>query len=191
VQAAQLLDDQVKPLAVDELHDVVVQAVGLADAVDGDDIRVVKPSCCFSLTLEAHQVARIQQRVPRQYLEGHVAAERFLFGLVDDAHAAAADLAQDAVVAQSLQAATLGQRRVRAGEVVARRLELLDLEEGGEQVADGVGQFGMALGVLGQRGPFATAVALDEFLGQLLQQVAARSGVGHGGTPARRSASGR
>ena len=36
----------------------------------------------------------------RQKLEGDPAAERELLGLVDDAHAAPADLAEDAVVAQ-------------------------------------------------------------------------------------------
>ena len=51
----------------------------------------------------------VQPELLRQHLEGDVPAQRDLLGLVDDAHAAAADLADDAVVAQALQ------RRQRAG----------------------------------------------------------------------------
>ena len=39
----------------------------------------------------------------RQHLQRHPPAQRLLLGLVDDAHAAPADLAEDAVVAQPLQ----------------------------------------------------------------------------------------
>ena len=48
----------------------------------------------------------------RQDLQRHVPAERLLLRLVDDPHAAAADLPQDAEVAQPLQRA---RRKGRAG----------------------------------------------------------------------------
>ena len=77
--------------------------------------------------------------VPGQDLQGHVAAQRLLLGLVDDAHAAAADLAEDAEVAQLLQRRRPRARRRRRGSPVrslTSGLELLHQHERREEVAD-------------------------------------------------------
>ena len=50
--------------------------------------------------LEALELLRVQRRGEGQHLQGHPPAQRELHRLVDDAHAAAADLADDAEVAQ-------------------------------------------------------------------------------------------
>ena len=50
--------------------------------------------------LEALQLLLVEHRGERQHLQRDAAAERDLLGLVDDAHAAAADLAQDSKIAQ-------------------------------------------------------------------------------------------
>ena len=64
---------------------------------------------------EPLEMAGVEQGVRRQDLERDVAAERLLLGLVDDPHAAAADLAEDAEVAEPLgNAARLGSA-VRRG----------------------------------------------------------------------------
>src|SRR5262249_35565163 len=55
--------------------------------------------------------SRIDQQLPREYLEGDLPAQRYLLGLVDDAHAAVADLAQDAKVTQPLQRQRARRRR--------------------------------------------------------------------------------
>src|SRR5262249_7630414 len=49
-----------------------------------------------------------------------------------------------------------------------------------EQVADLVGQFGMALDVLSKCRPFAAPVALDEFLGKPVERIDLGAGFGHG-----------
>ena len=74
-----------------------------------------------------------------QHLQGDVPAQRHLLGLVDHAHAAAADLAQDAVVAELLRrrSGAGGRRDARLGP---GRLDLLHHHQGREQVADLVGQ---------------------------------------------------
>ena len=59
--------------------------------------------------LEALQLPRVEHGGERQHLERDAAAERNLLGLVDDAHAAAADLAEDAEVAEDPHP-TLSQR---------------------------------------------------------------------------------
>ena len=57
----------------------------------------------LGLVLEALQLARVQRRRERQHLQRHPPAQRDLLGLVDDAHAAAAHLAEDPEVAQRSQ----------------------------------------------------------------------------------------
>ena len=100
---------------MNELHDVVVHAVVLAHAVHRHDIRVVHAGGGLGLALEALLLARIEHRLGRQDLERDMPAERFLLGLVDDAHAATADFAQNAKIAQALQRlAAAGERGPRA-----------------------------------------------------------------------------
>ena len=53
-------------------------------------------------------------------------------------------------------------------------LGALDLDQGGEELADLVGQLGAAVDVLLQAGPLAAAVPLQERLGQLADKVLRR-----------------
>ncbi len=100
--------DLVEPPAGDVLHDVVVPPVVLADAVDRDDIGVVQPPGGPRLAAEPRQVGGLAQE-----LQGHVAVERLLAGLVDDPHAAPADLADDAEVVEPLRRGGRCGRRAR------------------------------------------------------------------------------
>jgi hypothetical protein len=106
---------------------------------------VVQPGRGPGLALEAEPLPGVE-RAARQDLEGHAPAEGNLFRLVDDAHAAAADLAQDAVIAQPLQ------RRRGLGLSLRLRVDLpglLHLDQGREQVLDVAGHVGIAIQVLG------------------------------------------
>ena len=87
-------------LALDELHRVVVDAALAADGVDRDDVRVVERGGGAGFVLEAGELLLVEHRGERQHLQRDAAAERDLLGLVDDAHAAAAQLAEDAEVAE-------------------------------------------------------------------------------------------
>src|SRR6516225_2949012 len=78
---------------------------------------------------------------------------------------------------------------VRPGGL-AGRLELLHDHQRREQLADLVGQFRVALGVLGQRRPLAAAKARREFLRQLLHWVPLCTRAGHGCTSLSRRAVG-
>ena len=91
------------PCAGDELHHVVMDAVLLADAEDGHDVGVVQPGGRLRLAKKPLQARGRGHPGRRQDLQRHVPAERLLLRLVDDAHAAAADLPQDAEIAQPLQ----------------------------------------------------------------------------------------
>ena len=90
--------------ALDELHGVEGHAPLAADGVDRDDVRVVQAGGGLGLELEPLQLPRVHRRGNRQDLQRHAAAERDLLGLVDDPHAAPADLADDAEIAQHARA---------------------------------------------------------------------------------------
>ena len=161
--------------------------VVLAHAEDRHDVGVVQPGRRLRLALEPPHLLGVQQRAGREHLQGHAPAQRLLLGLVDDAHAAPADLAEDAVVAQPLQpAATAAAPFAAASEpVVPPELSPRSsiIKERREQVADLVGQLGVALGVFAERRPLAAALAVEELLGQHLDGVALVAGPGHGLVP--------
>ena len=98
-QARQLVDDQLEPLALDELHGVEDDLAVLAHLEDRHDIGVVQPRRGPRLAAEPLQRLAVLGHDAGQDLERDPAAERDLLGLVDHAHAAAADLADDPVVA--------------------------------------------------------------------------------------------
>ena len=149
-QAPHLTQDLVEGLARDELHDVVVHALVLADAVNRDDVRVVQPGRGAGLALESGRLLRVEPAVPQQDFQGHVPAERLLLGLVDDAHAAAADFADDPEVSQLLQRRHGRDVAVRRVSLVAHSgFVLLHQQERGEQCMDPIGPLRVALGVLG------------------------------------------
>ena len=102
LQTPQLDQDGVQPLSLDVLHHVVMQPAFLADAEDRHDVGVVQACRRARLPLEPLPLLPVGEHLSGQDLQRHVPAQRDLFGLVDDPHAAAADLAQDAVIAQAL-----------------------------------------------------------------------------------------
>ena len=96
---SQLGDDGVKPLALDELHGVKADVAILAHLVNRHDVGVVQPCRGAGLAAEPLLDHPVAGHMSRQDLERHAAAQRDLLGLVHDAHAAPADLAEDPVVA--------------------------------------------------------------------------------------------
>jgi hypothetical protein len=98
-QSLQLLDDQVETLSLDELHRVIQDVAVPSDLEDRHDIRVVQAGRGAGLMAEAVRGVGVAERAARQDLQRHAATEGDLLGLEDDPHAPAADLAQDAEVA--------------------------------------------------------------------------------------------
>ena len=181
-QPPQVLQHHVQPQTGDELHHEVVMPVLPAHAEDRHDVGVVQPRRRPGLALEPPHLLGVEQRAGREHLQRHAPAQRFLLGLVDHAHAAAADLAEDAVVAQPLQpdprcrAVVSGQR---AGGAAGALAQVLHHQQRREQVADLVGQFGVPLDVFAQRRLLAAALAVEELLGQELDGVAPVAGGAH------------
>ena len=86
--------------ALDELHAEVALAVVLADLVDRHDPGVVEQGDGLGLVLEPPQLGVVGQDAGLDHLERDGPVEADLPGLVDDAHAAAAELLLKLVVAE-------------------------------------------------------------------------------------------
>jgi hypothetical protein len=108
--------------AVDEVHRVEVPAVRLADAVDGDDVRVLQAGRGGRLGAEALQLLLVRRRAGQQHLDGDHPFQARLPRLEDDPHAAAAHLAQQLVVAETLRHRLAGRGRQRGIGKGERRL---------------------------------------------------------------------
>jgi hypothetical protein len=100
LELAELADDVGQGTTIDKLHRVVMHAALGAHGMDRHDIRVMQERRRLGLGLEPRKLARIKRGGEREDLQGHTAAQRDLLGLVDDAHASAADLAQNVEITQ-------------------------------------------------------------------------------------------
>jgi hypothetical protein len=65
-------------------------------------LRVVKGGSCLGFAAETLEGLRVPGQVVGEEFQGDEAAESGVFGLVDHAHASAAELFEDAVVGDSL-----------------------------------------------------------------------------------------
>src|SRR5713101_4368211 len=87
---------------VEKLHDKKWMAILLPDLMDGADIGMIECRRRLGLALEAGQGLRVFGDVIGQKLQGHKSVEGHVLGLVDHAHAAAAQLLDDPVVRDGL-----------------------------------------------------------------------------------------
>ncbi len=85
-------DEMLERRAVQELHHDESLAVLLPDVINRADIGVVQGGSSLRLALKASQRLGIAGHLVGQELERHEAVEARVFGLVDDAHAAATQL---------------------------------------------------------------------------------------------------
>ena len=84
--------------AFHQLHHDELLAVVLADVEDGADRRMIQRAGETGFTSEPLDGACLLEERWRQEFDGDPAAEPRVFGAIDDAHAAAAELVEDAVV---------------------------------------------------------------------------------------------
>ena len=107
--------------AADELHRVVVVSADLAERVDRDDVRVVELRDRLGLALEPLDARRARAELGRQDLERDLAAERVLDRAEHDAHAAAADLVEDAGTGRACGRAPAPRSSVTTSARLVRR----------------------------------------------------------------------
>ena len=81
-----------------KLHHDEGLALVFADVVDGADVGMIECRCCSGLPLETIQCLFVLGELLRQKLQGHIAAQPGVLGLVDHAHPSATEFLQDLVV---------------------------------------------------------------------------------------------
>src|SRR5437762_149210 len=118
----------------------------LADAKNRDDVRMVQARGGLGFALEAFEIKPVDQPVERQHFQRHTTAERPLFGLVDDPHAAVADLAQNAIIAEVLWNG--GWRRRTAAVAARKGLQIAHKLEAGQHLSEDVRDLRVALRIL-------------------------------------------
>ena len=130
--------------AAQQFHREERDAALLADGVDRHDARVVQPRDDLDLAAEPFAGAGEEQLVGADDLQCHLASERLLHRGVDDPHAAGAQFAQQAEVAESF-----GDRRAHHTEQAerAQRVEPRPQRRGvGRVVAAQLLERGLAVG---------------------------------------------
>ena len=98
-------------LAIDQFHDQPRDAVGVLDAVNCGDVRMVERSQRPRFPLEAFHAVRIGSDLVRENLYGNTATEPGVANVIHLAHAALADERDDLVVAEAIT----GTERHRPG----------------------------------------------------------------------------
>ena len=108
-------DELLERPALDVLHDDEVRAVGLAAVEDRDDVRMRQPGGVRRFAAEALDELLVVRVALVEDLDGDPAAELLVLGEVHVGHAAAAELARDAVAACEERAGegVLGRHRPR------------------------------------------------------------------------------
>ena len=115
----------------DELEREVGISVGLVDLIDLDDVRMPKLADRLGLRLEASEFSPAGVLGRQDHLEGGEPADAAMPGLVDDAHAAAAQDFEDVVVADRRRDRQVGRRRRRFHRRQGRRAERRHVRIGG------------------------------------------------------------
>ena len=104
-------------LALEPLHGDEVLVFVLVDLVHRADAGVIQGRCRASLALKTLQSGRIVREILGKEFERHAPTQPGVFRLVDDAHAAAAQLVGDAVVRDGLADQNDLLSRIHSGEI--------------------------------------------------------------------------
>ena len=92
------VDAVLERLPIEKFHGDKGVAVLLADIVDGADVGMVQGGGGLRFPLESRESLRIPGDILRQKFQRDEALKARVFGLVNDTHASAAELFDDAVV---------------------------------------------------------------------------------------------
>ena len=97
---SQPADNLVDSHASNQRHHIVVETVVFSRPEHGHDMRVVQVGGGLGLSFETLTVFLQKEGVLGQDLQSHMASQRLLLRLIDDAHSAAPDFTHDAKIAQ-------------------------------------------------------------------------------------------
>jgi len=156
LQPLQIADHKIQILAADVLHRVEVNVVLGTDLKHRNDVCMVKPTRRSRFPEKSLQVMVTSRRTSVQDLECDSSTHRAVFSFIDDSHAAATELFDNAVLAE-LRWSRDHRDRADLVFVVVLRSEILQHRQRAKHVADLVRQMRMHIGVLTDLRPFAVA----------------------------------
>ena len=96
------LDAMLQGFAFEQFHGDERLAILLADVVNGADVGMIKRRSGLRLALETDEGLRIPGHFLRQELEGNETMQPGIFGFIDHAHPATAELFQNPVMGDGL-----------------------------------------------------------------------------------------
>ena len=94
--------------ALQEFHRNEGVAIFVANVIDGADIRMIEGGGGLCFALQASERARVVADIFGQEFQRDIAVEAIVFGFVDNAHTAAAETFENAVVRESLAEELVG-----------------------------------------------------------------------------------
>src|SRR6185437_5650689 len=128
-ERALLRDERGERRSVDELHRQVDQSIGrLAEIVDGGDVWMTDAARVGRFAIESADRIDVRHQPGVEHLEGALAAHLDVFGEIDLAHAAFAELAQHTVTVGDDRADQIG---ARCGAPQGRTIRLAKARVGG------------------------------------------------------------
>ena len=107
------VDAMLQGFAIEAFHCDVGVTVGFADIVNRADVGMIERGGSAGFAAEAFERLRVFSEIVGKKFQGDVAAEVCVFGFVNDAHSAAAEPFDDAVVREGLANHRIGGRHVR------------------------------------------------------------------------------
>ena len=99
---AKLADYHVQRLPINELHGIEMDASLAANAMHGNDVRMVKVGRSLRFLAESLQMLGIKGGRKRQHFQGHGTPQGQLNGLVYNAHTATANFAHDLEISEGI-----------------------------------------------------------------------------------------
>ena len=88
-------------LTTNQFHGDVVRAIHVPEFINGDDVGVIERARGTGFLLKARQGFRLRMAVQRNRLDGDLTAEASVFGAINFAHAAGAELLKNFVSAEA------------------------------------------------------------------------------------------
>ncbi len=99
-QGTDAVHQVLQVVTLDVLHHQIMDSPLVSQIVGPDDVRMVERGDGLPLEMEAGQIGRIGHAIFRQHFNGHQSLHEHVFGQIDVAHAAAAQMIEQLVIAE-------------------------------------------------------------------------------------------
>ncbi len=174
-QSPQFVQHFVQSATGNKLHYVVASSLLFANPIHRDNIGVMQTSRGTCFAQKPLAPTAVSQCRGQQHFQRDASTERLLLSLVNDTHAAATQLANNAIVPHPFQDRPW---RDTCGKQWIGRHDAFHCHQRGEQSLYPLGQFGILGDVFAEGWTLIAPVPSDEFLGHEVERIAIGGRVG-------------